>query len=454
MAEIVTPRTLSGFMELSPKDQLKFNSIKKVIEEVYQLHGFYALDTPVLELSEVLMAKTGGEEIGKQVYRFTKGDTDLTMRFDLTVPLAKYVAKNYGELTFPFKRYQIGKVYRGERAQRGRFREFYQSDIDIIGDGELDIYNDAIIPSIIYQVFTRLGLDDFVIRINNRKVLNGFIEGMGLNADLTDVLRIVDKIEKVPREVIVEELGELGLAPDGVNKLVEFIQIKGTGKEVFEKAADFGIDTESFNEGISELKAVVEGIESFNVPEDCFCIDFSIARGLDYYTGTVYETMLKKHPEIGSVCSGGRYDNLAAYYTKKTLPGVGMSIGLTRLFYILNEKNYVNMSISAPSDILILPFDRKDYGKASEINAYFISQGIRSQVYFENKKVKAKMKYADSLGIPFVILLGEDEIEKNVVSIKNLATGEQQQISKEEAALLVQDALIAKNNEKIINISE
>lgn len=454
MAEIVTPRTLSGFMELSPKDQLKFNSIKKVIEEVYQLHGFYALDTPVLELSEVLMAKTGGEEIGKQIYRFTKGDTDLTMRFDLTVPLAKYVAKNYGELTFPFKRYQIGKVYRGERAQRGRFREFYQSDIDIIGDGELDIYNDAIIPSIIYQVFTRLGLDDFVIRINNRKVLNGFIEGMGINADLTEVLRIVDKIEKVPREVIVEELGELGLDPEGVNKLVEFIQIKGAGEEVFEKAAGFGINTESFNEGISELKAVVEGIESFNVPADCFCIDFSIARGLDYYTGTVYETMLKKHPEIGSVCSGGRYDNLAAYYTKKTLPGVGMSIGLTRLFYILNEKKYISTNISAPSDILILPFDRKDYGKASEINAYFISQGIRSQVYFENKKVKAKMKYADSLGIPFVILLGEDEIEKNVVSIKNLATGEQQQISKEEAVLLVQDALIAQRSEKIINISE
>ena len=454
MGEIVTPRTLSGFMELSPKDQLKFDAMKNVIEEVYRLHGFYALDTPVLELSDVLMAKTGGEEIGKQVYRFTKGDTDLTMRFDLTVPLAKYVAKNYGELSFPFKRYQIGKVYRGERAQRGRFREFYQSDIDIIGDGTLDIYNDAIIPSIIYQVFTRLGIDDFVIRINNRKVLNGFVESMGIEADLTDVLRIVDKMEKVPKEVIAEELVQLGMTPDDVDRLTDFIRIKGDAYETLKKAEEYGIENETFMEGISELKAVVCGIESFNVPKECFCIDFSIARGLDYYTGTVYETMLTKHPEIGSVCSGGRYDNLAAYYTKKTLPGVGMSIGLTRLFYILNERNYINMSISAPSDILILPFDRKDYGKASEINAYFIDEGIRSQVYFEDKKIKAKMKYADSLGMPFVILLGEDEIAGNVVSIKALATGEQQQMSLADAALYVKDALQKLQSEKIIRMEE
>lgn len=453
MAEMVTPRTLSGFMELKPEDQLKFNSMKEVIEEVYRLNGFYALDTPVLELSDVLMAKTGGEEIGKQVYRFTKGDTDLTMRFDLTVPLAKYVAKNYGELTFPFKRYQIGKVYRGERAQRGRFREFYQSDIDIIGDGELDIYNDAIIPGIIYQVFTRLGMDDFLIRINNRKILNGFAEYLGIGEKLDDVLRIVDKMEKVPMDVITGELSELGMTDDDISKLVEFVNIRGNSDEVFEKAARFGVDNECFASGIEELKAVAEGIKNNGVPCEYFCMDFSIARGLDYYTGTVYETMLRKHPEIGSVCSGGRYDNLVGYYTKKKLPGVGMSIGLTRLFYILNEKNYLNENMKSPSDILILPFDRKDYGRASELNSYFINNGVRSQVYFEDKKIKAKMRYADSLGIPFVILLGEDEIANNVVSVKNLDTGEQKQIGREEALLLVRDALKERKREKIVSIT-
>ena len=351
---IVKPRTLSGFMELLPKEQLIFNQIRDTLSAVYRQYGFLPLDTPVLEHSEILLTKSGGET-EKQIYRFSKGDTDLTMRFDLTVPLAKYVAKNYSALTFPFRRYQIGKVYRGERAQKGRFREFYQSDIDIIGDGSLALMNDAEIPSIIYDIFNRLGLKDFTIRINNRKVLTGFFAMLGLDDSAEGIMRIVDKLEKIGEEAVEKELKELGVSEEHCKKILHFINFKGTNEETIAFLNGLKADNEIFDLGVEELDFVRTAIGSYGVPEENFHIDLTIARGLDYYTGTVYETSFNKHPEIGSICSGGRYENLAGYYTEKQLPGVGISIGLTRLFYILNEKEYLRTDTSAPSDVLVIP---------------------------------------------------------------------------------------------------
>ena len=339
--EKIKPRTLSGFMELLPAAQEQMERIMQILRETYALYGFYPLDTPVLEASEVLLAKGGGET-EKQIYRFQKGDTDLAMRFDLTVPLAKYVALNYGQLTFPFRRYQIGKVYRGERAQRGRFREFYQADIDIIGDGQLDIINEAEIPSIIYKTFSRLGLKRFKIRINNRKVLNGFFAMLGLSDKAGDVMRTIDKLEKIGpdkvREILTEDCGTTAAQAD---EILRFITIEGGTQGILEALKGYQGKNETLDQGISELTTVATYLEDFGVPADHFAIDLTIARGLDYYTGTVYETTMLDHPEIGSICSGGRYDNLAEYYTDKKLPGVGISIGLTRLFFVLQDKHYL-----------------------------------------------------------------------------------------------------------------
>ena len=353
MGNKVTPRTLSGFMELLPQEQLKFDKIVRTLQDVYASYGFLPLDTPILESSEVLLAKAGGET-EKQIYRFNKGDTDLAMRFDLTVPLAKYVAKNYSSLTFPFKRFQIGKVYRGERAQKGRFREFYQADIDIIGDTKLDIMNDAEVPSIIYNIFTSLGLDGFTIRINNRKVLSGFFEILDLSENVTDILRIVDKIEKIGPDAVAKELEDLGASSEQCREILKFISISGSTRQVIEQLRAYSNKSAAFDAGVDELEAVANGIAAFNVPEKNYKIDLCIARGLDYYTGTVYETTFNKHPEIGSICSGGRYDNLAEYYTDKKLPGVGISIGLTRLFYILSTMGYLNASSAGPA-VLVIP---------------------------------------------------------------------------------------------------
>ena len=336
--ERVKARTLSGFMELLPAHQIQFERVKAVLEGTYQRYGFTPLDTPVIEASEVLLAKAGGET-EKQIYRFTKGDTDLSLRFDLTVPLAKYVAMHYNELTFPFRRYQIGKVYRGERAQRGRFREFYQADIDIIGDGSLDIINDAEIPSIICQTFTALGLKRFQIRVNNRKVLNGFYAMLGLTDKAGDIMRTVDKLPKIGadkvKELLMEE--EIGLSGDQADEILRFTAITGRNEEVLASLEEYRGRNPLLDQGLEELNTVVKYLSAFGVPEENFAVDLTIARGLDYYTGTVYETFLLDYPEIGSVCSGGRYDNLAEYYTDKQLPGVGISIGLTRFFYVLQE---------------------------------------------------------------------------------------------------------------------
>ena len=419
----IEPRTLAGFMELLPNEQILFEQMKQTIEKTYQRFGFLPLDTPILELSEVLLAKAGGET-EKQIYRFTKGDTDISMRFDLTVPLAKYVAKNYGNLSFPFRRYQIGKVYRGEKTQKGRFREFYQCDIDIIGDGELGIVNDAEIPSVIYNLISDLGFNDFTICINNRKVLNGLFREVNQEQNAVDIMRTIDKLAKIGKEKVIEELKEIGVDDQAFERILTFIEIDGTTDEKISKLENLGILNEMFTQGLEELKQVVKYIRIFGVPDTHFKIDLTIARGLDYYTGTVYETFLNDYKELGSVCSGGRYENLAEYYTDKKLPGVGISIGLTRLFYKLNELQLIKTDKYSMSDILIIPMT-EDMTKSIELASDLRKEGINTEVYLNDKKLKAKFKYADKLKIPYVAVIGEDEISSNTVKVKNMETGEE-----------------------------
>lgn len=428
------PRTLAGFMELLPNEQILFNQMKAKIENTYQKFGFLPLDTPVIELSEVLLAKAGGET-EKQIYRFTKGETDLSLRFDLTVPLSKYVAKNYGNLSFPFRRYQIGKVYRGERAQKGRYREFYQCDIDIIGDGELEVIHDAELPSIIYTIFKELGFDNFTICINNRKILNGLFESLKQKEKAVEILRVIDKLDKIGKEAVIEELTKLEIGTTEIETMMNFITIEGTSDEKIEKLEQLGIENEVFRKGIEELKEVVKNIQLFGVPEENFKVDLTIARGLDYYTGTVYETFLNDYREIGSVCSGGRYENLAEYYTDKKLPGVGISIGLTRLFYKLNELNLIQAKEKSMAEVLIIPMI-EDLAKPIRLATDLRNLGIKTEIYLNNKKLKAKFKYADKLKIPFVIVIGEDEISNNTATIKNMETGEEKKVSLEAKEII------------------
>lgn len=429
------PRTLAGFMELLPNEQILFNQMKAKIENTYQKFGFLPLDTPVIELSEVLLAKAGGET-EKQIYRFTKGETDLSLRFDLTVPLSKYVAKNYGNLSFPFRRYQIGKVYRGERAQKGRYREFYQCDIDIIGDGELEVIHDAELPNIIYTIFKDLGFDNFTICINNRKILNGLFESLAQKEKAVEILRVIDKLDKIGKEAVIEELTKLEIGTTEIETMMNFITIEGTSDEKIEKLEQLGIENEVFRKGIEELKEVVKNIRLFGVPEENFKVDLTIARGLDYYTGTVYETFLNDYREIGSVCSGGRYENLAEYYTDKKLPGVGISIGLTRLFYKLNELNLIQAKEKSMAEVLIIPMI-EDLTKPIQLATDLRNLGIKTEIYLNNKKLKAKFKYADKLKIPFVIVIGEDEIFNNTVTIKNMETGEEKKVSLEANEIIM-----------------
>lgn len=420
------PRTLPGFMELLPSEQILFNQMKSTIEDTYKRFGFLPLDTPVIELSEVLLAKAGGET-EKQIYRFNKGDHDLSLRFDLTVPLAKYVAKNYGNLSFPFRRYQIGKVYRGERTQKGRFREFYQCDIDIIGDGELDLINDAELPSVIYTIFTKLGFQNFTIRINNRKILNGLFESLKLNDKATEILRIIDKIDKIGKDAVIEELEKIEVNKEAINKIMEFIAIEGTSDEKLQKLKELKIENETYKKGVEELEYVVKHMRLFEIPENNFSVDLTIARGLDYYTGTVYETFLNDYRELGSVCSGGRYENLAEHYTDKKLPGVGISIGLTRLFYKLNEMNLIKADKKSVADVLIIPMV-EDLSVPIKIANKLRKEGKNTEIYLNNKKLKAKFKYADKLEIPYVVIIGEDEIKERKYTLKNMKTGEEEKV--------------------------
>ena len=421
----IEPRTLSSFMELLPNEQILFNQMKEKIQKTYERFGFLPLDTPIIESAEVLLAKAGGET-EKQIYRFQKGDNDLALRFDLTVPLAKYVAKNYGSLSFPFRRYQIGKVYRGERAQKGRYREFYQCDIDIIG--ELDLINDAEMPSIIYSIFKELGFDDFTIKINNRKILNGLFEGVNQKDNSTEILRIIDKIEKIGKESVIEELRKLSVEEDQIKFIMNFIEIDGTSDEKLEKLESLGINNETYKNGVEELKSVIKNVRLFGVPEENFKVDLTIARGLDYYTGTVYETFLNNYRELGSVCSGGRYENLAEYYTDKSLPGVGISIGLTRLFYKLNELNIIKADKKSISDILIIPIT-ENLEEPIKLATEIRSLGINTEIYLNDKKLKAKFKYADKLEIPYVIVIGDDEIKNHKIKLKDMKTGEEKEIN-------------------------
>ena len=446
----VKPRTLSGFMELLPAPQQQMDRIMEILRSTYALYGFTPLDTPIIESADVLLDKGGGDT-EKQIYRFSKGDADLALRFDLTVPLAKYVALHANELTFPFRRYQIGKVYRGERPQRGRFREFYQADIDIIGDGKLDILNEAEIPSIIYQSFRRMGLTRFQIRVNNRKILNGFYAMLHLSEQSGQIMRTVDKLDKIgPEKVGLLLQEDCGLSREAVEEILRFISITGSNQEILQALQSYSGKDPTFDQGLAELQAVTAYLSQFGVPEQNFAIDLTIARGLDYYTGTVYETTLLDYPEIGSVCSGGRYDNLAEYYTDRVLPGVGIAIGLTRLFYVLGEEGLLNPQLpTAPADALVLPMT-SDLGPSIALATQLRAAGIRTQLYTEPKKFKQKMSYADKLRIPYAILLGEDELAAGLCSVKDLQTGQQITVSPQEAIAAIQQGLQEKNSGSVI----
>ena len=435
--EKIKPRTLSGFLELLPDRESQMQAIQQILRDTYSLFGFTPIDTPLMEASEVLLAKGGGET-EKQIYRFEKGDSDLSLRFDLTVPLAKYVAMNAGQLAFPFRRYQIGKVYRGERAQRGRFREFYQADVDVIGDGTLDPSNEAEMVAIICTVFSRLGLDRFQVRINNRKLLNGLFSWLGLGGKAQAVMTAIDKLDKIgPEKVVAILVDDLDVAPDIAERLMNVVSAPDPAAMLDSlEGCDPALD-----EGIRELKLVTGLLPSFGVPADKWRLDLTIARGLDYYTGTVYETTLLDHPEVGSVCSGGRYDDLAAYYTDRKLPGVGVSIGLSRLFFILQDQGLLrDEAIVPPCDALVIPMGNVlDW--AVQTATVLRSTGIRSQIYMEQKKAKAKFSYADKLKIPFAVVVGEDERNAGTVSLKDLRTGEQQTLSPAQAAEVIHTGL-------------
>ncbi len=428
MADVrkVKARTLPGFMELMPDEQILFNKMYDSIRKSYEKFGFIPLDTPILESSEVLLVKAGGET-EKQIYRFTKGDTDMSMRFDLTVPLAKYVAMHAGELTFPFRRYQMSKVFRGERPQKGRYREFYQCDIDIIGDTELNILNDAEIPSIIYTTFKDLGFERFVIRINNRRVLNGFFASLELGDNVADILRIIDKLEKIGEEAVVECLKELNIDEQKILSIMSFMQIDGTPENVISSLRKLNISNEDFAQGVDELEQVAAGVVAFGIPESNFKIDLKIARGLDYYTGTVYETMLTDYPGLGSVCSGGRYDNLAEYYTNKKLPGVGISIGLSRLYAYLTSEKVIAPEEGSTAKVLVVPMV-EDMSEVFKIANEIRKKDINTEVCYNRKNMKSMLNYANKLKIPYVVFVGEDEITNNVLTLKNMNTGNQEQI--------------------------
>ncbi len=424
----IETKPLSGFMELSPKDQIAFNYIRDVIQGTYKMFGFLPIDTPILERSEVLLAKAGGET-EKQIYQFTKGNTELAMRFDLTVPLARYVAEHYNDITFPFKRYAIGKVFRGERAQAGRFREFYQCDVDIIGEEKLDLDYDAEIINVVYTIFEKLDFGPFVIKINNRKLFDGLFAELGI-AESAPVMQVIDKLEKIGEKEVEGELQKNGLETEQIKKILSFINISGNTEEVMSQLKTLSITNEEFLLGVSELEEIMASLKALGIPESIGVIDLSIARGLDYYTGTVFETNLVDHPDIGSVCSGGRYDNLADSYTSKKLPGVGASIGLTRLFDQLIKKSIIVPEKNTLTKVLIVPMvDDPTY--ASELARTLREKEITTEISF-NSKVKKAISYADKLGIPFVVFIGEDEIASGMYSLKDMETGEQQNVGLDE----------------------
>lgn len=447
----MTPKILAGFMELLPSEQLVFDEMKALIEKTYQSFGFVSLDTPVLELSDVLLAKAGGET-EKQIYRFNKGDTDLCMRFDLTVPLARYVAQHQNDLTFPFKRYQVSKVYRGERPQKGRFREFYQADIDIIGSEKLSVIYDAEMPAIMYHIFQKLGLERFCIKMNNRKLMNGFYESLNLTQEAPEISRIIDKMDKIGIENVKACLKDLNLSDELIEKIVSFTAINGKATDVLAKVKTFGIQNDMFETGLNELEIVANAMQDLGVSETHFEIDLKITRGLDYYTGTVYETFVDGHQGWGSICSGGRYENLAGYYTDRKLPGVGMSIGLTRFFDLLRDQKMITPQKSTAADVLILPMDENATAYALKLAHLLRTNDINVQTYASDGKFKNKMVYANKVGVPFVIVLGEDEVTNKTVALKNMQSGLQELVAYDQVAdvLKSQLELQMKDKKKLI----
>jgi len=417
-------------MELLPAEQIVFNNMLDTIRRAYETFGFIPLDTPVLERSEVLLAKAGGET-EKQIYRFMKGDNDLSMRFDLTVPLARYVAEHCNDLTFPFRRYAIGKVYRGERPQMGRFREFYQCDIDVIGDKILDIRFDAEIPSIISMIFKELGFNRFTICINNRKIFNGLFAELGIGEIASSIMQAVDRLKKIGIEEVKKELSGLKLPSETIDKIFAFIELKGSYTEVLAGLKSLNIRNDQFNEGVRELAEVTTMIKQFGVAESNFAIDLTIARGLDYYTGTVYETWLDEYPEVGSVCSGGRYDNLAEYYINRQLPGVGISIGLTRLFDQLCRKGVIKAEAATFTKVLILPMT-DDLTQSLKLASELRLSGVPTEISFSQDKMKKRLSYASKLKIPYVIFIGEKEINQGILTVKDFKTGNQEELTQEE----------------------
>lgn len=417
----VTPRTPSGFGEYLPAEQIEFNRLMDIIRSTYEKYGYSPIDTPDIELSEVLLAKGGGET-EQQIYRFTRGKNDLSLRFDLTVPLARYAAEHEGELVFPFRRYHIGKVHRAERAQAGRFREFYQCDIDVIGSESPSV--DAEFPAVINEIFEKFGFGEFTIRINNRMVLNGFFEGIGITNISVEVLRTIDKMEKITREELINELTTIGLSGKQIEQVLAFTEIQGTNDEVVDQLEQLAIASEVFEEGIAKLRTLIRTLRIMGVPERRFRIDLRIARGLDYYTGTVYETILNDLPGVGSVCSGGRYDDLAGHYTNTKLTGVGISIGLSRLFYKLREAGIIKPNRQSLAQVVLMPFDETHMVRALEVASNLRAEDIPTIVYTEPVAMKKKMKYADKMGFRYVVFIGDDELKANNLAVKDMETGE------------------------------
>jgi len=428
MKDKISTKTLPGFLEYLPAEQIAFNKLKDTITSVYESFGFVPLDTPVLERQEVLLAKAGGET-EKQIYCLEKGDEKLALRFDLTVPLARYVSEHFANLIFPFRRYHVAKVYRGERPQRGRFREFYQADIDIVAENELPLINDAEIVKVIYEVFTKLDLGKFTVRLNNRKLLNGFFADLDLSREASDILRIIDKMDKIGRKQIEELLLAFEIEAEKVTKILNFVSIKDN---VIAELEALNIKNEIFNEGLSEMKEVISYLKDFGVPSENYIIDLSIARGLDYYTGTVYETVLNQYPEIGSVCSGGRYGDLTGFYSDKKLPGVGVAIGLSRLFYQLQNTGLIKINQATTADILVVS---ENLLEASKLADSLRAEGLTIIGAYGKDKFKKKLTLANRLGVKAVIILGEDEIAGGYFSLKDMESGEQIKAKNTQEAL-------------------
>ena len=419
--DIIKPSTIAGVMELLPDEQAVFDRMKNTIEDTFKDFGFSAIDTPVIEKNEILFAKGGGET-EKQIFEIASDSKDMSLRFDLTVPLARYVSQHLSDLNFPFKRYQIGKVYRGERNQKGRYKEFYQADIDIIGHNDLSIYNDALLARVIFEAFNRINFPNITFHINNRKLLNGFFKSLEIE-DSTEVLRTIDKKDKIgidkTKSLLTEIIGE-----KKADKTLEFINADNKNTEILENLVEFA-DKDLFKEGLEELKTVYEYMVKFGIDDKNIKIDLSITRGLDYYTSTVYETFINGYESIGSVCSGGRYENLASNFTKQNLPGVGMSIGLTRLFYQLQELGLVEEEKSSKINYLILPMDKEYHFYAIDVLHKLKAQGKKADIFLEDGKFKKKINYADKVNAKYAVIIGEEEASKNEVSIKNMETGEQ-----------------------------